>query len=660
MRTPVLLLTFVVLAGTAALSAVGAAPVVSNGAMEGTAVDHSAGKALLVTPPGWTPVNVNTDRGDRLAVQASDRPGAGQCLHVTTLGSDAGVYQTIAPLETGRSYLVSAWVKRLSGTLNIEAYSYAWGPAIMRRLDGRTSGWVQITVGLTAVDGGAHLYLVAAPEADFLIDDVQLRPAAVRVGAPEPLPYDFTNHWRYRASVALVPGAPAPPSEVSVQAVSDRVPGRSYGPARRVSLRGASPGAVELPVPTSAEGSFCVEVRDPGTGEVLGGSPVLPLPGSPWVVRYPHKDALYSSLGYRWPVRVSILTATAAAVAGLRVEAAVLGAGGQVVRQVKGGAAGADLQVTLDGRGLPPGDYRLRLTVWSAEGRRLREQERPLAVLPPASNEVVCSPEGYTLVNGQRFFPIGLYWVLADPAGWKPGPGRKTDDLRELAAAGFNTLHTYAFEHNDANDTDDNAVAYLDMAQELGFKVMMGVRRDWYQGKELNAAAIERRVRRLREHPALLCWTLWDEPDSDADNAPRVQAVYDLVDRLDPYHPAMPVFMSGGGRPFREAADVNLFDCYPGAGNAGVLPGVFARARQAIPDKPLWYVAQAYQQGDKLPSEQDMRRYWQLALEGDARAIFWYCYGGDAKGWDSIRITPEHFASVKRVVGELADKVGAR
>ena len=71
---------------------------------------------------------------------------------------------------------------------------------------------------------------------------------------------------------------------------------------------------------------------------------------------------------------------------------------------------------------------------------------------------------------------------------------------------------------------------------------------DWYQGTELNATAIEARVKRLRDHPALLCWTLWDEPDSNVDNVPRVQAVYDLVNRVDPYHPATPVFMSGGAK----------------------------------------------------------------------------------------------------------------
>jgi len=658
MRTQLTLLAALLLAPSALTLCLGAGPAIANGGMDGAPVDHSEGKGFLVTPPSWTPVNVDTARSDRLSVEVSDRAGAGQCLRVKALGSDAGVYQSLAPLEQGKTYLVSAWVKRLSGTLAVEAYPFAWGPAVKRRLDSVSTGWTHLTVGLTPVDGGAHLYLVAAPEAEFLIDEVEIHPATVQVSLPKPLPYDFGSRQSYRLTVTPVATESALPASVLVQPISDTEPDRVLAPPQPVKLTGTT--AVEVTVPVRAEGSFCVQVTNPQTGAVLSGSPVVPLVGDPWIVRSPFKDSLFASLDYKWPMRVTVLTASRQAMAGLEATAEILDGAGKTVRQTHGALSGSSLAVPVDGRGLAAGSYHLRLTVRTAAGRLTHQSDRALRILPPAPNEVVCAPNGDTLVNGRRFFPVGLYWVLADPMGWKPGPGRKTDDLHELHAAGFNTLHTYAFEHNDANDTDDNAVAYLDMAQEFGFKVMMGLRRDWYQGQELNAAAIEQRVRRLRSHPALLCWTLWDEPDSNVSNVSRVQAVYDLVNRLDPYHPAMPVFMSGGGRPFREAADLNLFDCYPGAGNAGLLPGVFERAQGALPDKPMWYVAQAYQQGDKLPSGEDMRLYWQHALDAGAKAIFWYGYGGDARGWDSIRITPEHFATVKRVVRELADEGSAR
>ena len=641
-----------------------AAPIVHNGAMAGPGQDHSSGAGQLITPEGWTPVNIDANRGDRLSLEASDRPGAGQCLHVKTFSGDAGVYQSLAPLEKGRTYLVSAWVKRLTGTLAVEAYPYAWGPAVMRRLEGVSSGWTRLTVGLTPIDGGAHLYLVAAPQADFLIDDVEVTPATVQVSLPEAQAYDLTDHWRYRLTVSRVPEAEqtgAGPREVRVQAVAEAANRVELSAPRRVTLPPTGAVSIELAVPLAAEGTLAVEVTDVETGEPLGGSPIATLRGTPWDVRYPYKDGLYASLQYRWPLRIRLQFFAQDSLLRLKATAVIQDEAGKTVRTFAARAVGDALVLPLDGHGLAQGEYRLRVTVVDDAGRVRHEGERPLRLLPPAPHEVVFTPEGRTLVDGKPFFPIGLYWVFADPAGWKPGPARKEAELRELRQAGFNSLHTYAFEHSDTNDTDENALAYLDTAQEFGFKVMMGVRRDWYQGEALDLAAIERRVRRLKDHPALLCWTLWDEPNFDPATAPRVQAMYDVVNRTDPYHPAMPVFGGPGSQPFRHCADADLFDCYPGAGGAGVLPRVLQEAHDALPEKPIWFVAQGHRSGPDgpLPSEQDMRLFAQHALEGGAEAIWWYSYGGDGKAWDSVKTDPGHWEEVKRVIGELARKVEA-
>lgn len=631
---------------------------IANGGMSGTPVDHSGGKGLLVTPPGWTPVNINVGRGDRLSVEASGRPGGGQCLHVKTFGSDAGVYQTVHPLTKGRSYILTAWMKRLSGAAVVEAYSYGWGPAIVRLVDATGSGWTHVAAAFSTIDDGAHVYLVASPKADFLIDDVELRPAAVQVTSPERRPYDLGKYVRFRVEMTGPPNA-GKPIKIKVQAVGEK-PGQTFSTPVVCTLRPRGTAVADLALPVDQEGVFWVRVTNAATGQLLGGSQAVTLSGSPWDVRYPYKNSLFHSLGYKWPVSINLIGAPSDALDGTSASATIYDAAGKVVRRVSARTTQTGLVADLDGSRLSPGDYRLALLVRAASGRTVFAGRRPLRVLPPAANEVVISPSGDTLVNGHRFFPIGLYWVLANPAGWKPGPARKTADLLDLRHAGINTLHSYAFEHNNAADTDDNALAYLDMAQELGFKVMMGLRRDWYQGAKLNAAAIERRVERLKNHPALLCWTLWDEPNFAAGAEPKVQAVYDIVNRVDPYHPAMPVFGGTSGRPFRNAADIDLFDCYPGAGNAGVLPSVFDRARASMPDKPIWFVAQAHELGGKIPSEEDMRLFYQDALAGGAKGIFWYSYGGDGKAWDSIRLTPEHFAAAKRIFRELANKVGEK
>ena len=90
-------------------------------------------------------------------MQASDRPDAGQCVLIDTKGHDAGIYQSIQGLENDRCYLLTAWVKRLSGCIGINVYSYNWGPAIAHYSDIQSTGWRQIAIPISPVDGGMQL-----------------------------------------------------------------------------------------------------------------------------------------------------------------------------------------------------------------------------------------------------------------------------------------------------------------------------------------------------------------------------------------------------------------------------------------------------------------------------------------------------------------------
>jgi hypothetical protein len=641
--------------------AASAAPQVVNGAMAGPGNDHSDGKGLLVTPEGWTPVNTDVNRGDRLSVEPSDRPGGGQCLHINTFADDAGVYQSIAPLDKGKTYFVSAWVKRLSGEARIEAYSLAWGPAVMRASDKASVGWVHCIIPLTPIDGGAHLYLVAAERADFLIDDVEIREAQVTVGAPVAQPYDFTDLVTYRVSLSASEAAQqTAPRDVIVQAVDEAAVPSPLSPAQRVKLYPAKPATAEVRLPV-AEGDryFSVRVCDAHDNQVLGGSTLVPQLGTAWDARFPYKDTLYSTTGYRWPMRIFVRRAPEIAMKRLSATATIRDDAGKALRSCVSTLADGALQLPISAVGMPVGDYKIDVAITYKPGRVVYRASRPLRVCPPAANEVVCDATGQVRIGGKPFFPIGMYWVFADPSGWKPGPARKDAELRELRQAGINTLHTYAFEHNNADDTDANALAYLDMAQEFGFKVMLGIRRDWYQGDKLDLAAIEQRVKALKNHPALLCWTLWDEPNfNSAFSTPRLNAMYALINRLDPYHPAMPVFGGPSGAAFHDCTDIFLFDNYPGPGGADQVTQSMKRAAEAMPDKPVWFVGQAFEwpQG-RLPSVADMTAYWRNAIAGGAHGYFWYSYGGDGKDWDSVRRTPEHWANVQRVNRELAKAV---
>jgi len=445
-----------------------------------------------------------------------------------------------------------------------------------------------------------------------------------------------------------------------VEPVSEVASAEPPAPAVRARLEASGPTAVEFRLPiTDLAPDFSVRVSDAATGEVLGASPLTRYLSSPWDVRYPYKDALFASTGYRWPLTVRLSNTLRKTLRSLTAEAAICDADGWPARRFFASAIPGGLRAQVDGSGLRPGIYKLRLSVMGPRGRRVYCQERPLRVLPRGPREVVCAPGGDVLVDGKPLYPIGMYWVFANPANWLPGKARADEQIRELAACGVNTLHSYAFEHNDANDTDANALAYLDTAELHGLKVMMGIRRDWYQGEAFDLAAIERRVQLLKSHPALLAWTLWDEPNFDVKaSRPRVKAMYDLIDRLDPYHPAMPVFGGPEGSAFRDCMDVFLYDNYPGPGGAAQVTQTMRGAKTAAPEKPIWFVAQSFRwPGGGLPSGEDMTQYWRNAVDEGAKAVFWYSYGGEGKDWDSVRQDDAFFETFKRVNRELADEV---
>jgi len=105
-----------------------------------------------------------------------------------------------------------------------------------------------------------------------------------------------------------------------------------------------------------------------------------------------------------------------------------------------------------------------------------------------AWGEVSFDTDGMLLVNGERFFPVGIYEL---PEG---------DELKEIADAGFNLARASA----DAGSLDRAASVGLKSWIPLGGN--MDVRDD---------AALEKLagiVERFKDHPALLVWEGPDEP----------------------------------------------------------------------------------------------------------------------------------------------------
>jgi len=248
--------------------------------------------------------------------------------------------------------------------------------------------------------------------------------------------------------------------------------------------------------------------------------------------------------------------------------------------------------------------------------------------------EVTMVGDACVRVDGEPFFPIGVY-SAGDPR-----------DLPLLAEAGFNTVHTYAWEGQRSCDAGK---AWLDAAHAHGLMGLVGLYRPDVKAMDFSASI--RRIEAYRDHPALLAWHTMDEPawDKEEDRGQAyMPAAYALVKEHDPSHPVTAVVCHFGDTAlFEPAMDICQADYYPvppipaawysGTGFAGVR--IFTEKwREACGgSKPFWYVGQIFDfsvsketkhevpdDWKRLPTGEELRCMTYTAVASGARGILYW------------------------------------
>ncbi len=243
-------------------------------------------------------------------------------------------------------------------------------------------------------------------------------------------------------------------------------------------------------------------------------------------------------------------------------------------------------------------------------------------------------------VNGKPFFVIGMY-------------SASTADFPTLAAAGFNVVHSYGWDHKA-----DGAVAawgneFLDAAAQNGLMALVGMNRQEVVAEKYTNSAV--RVRLFRDHPAVLAWHTMDEPGAGIGEKDLKElsadafmpGIYRVIKENDSHHPVTAVVCRlADHQRFTPSLDVHQADYYPippfpagnfiGTGFAGIARHPRLVREASCGAKPLWFVCQAFDyalyQKDKdvpaewrrFPTREELRTMSYTAVASGARGIFYW------------------------------------
>ncbi len=241
--------------------------------------------------------------------------------------------------------------------------------------------------------------------------------------------------------------------------------------------------------------------------------------------------------------------------------------------------------------------------------------------------------------DGTPFLPIGCY-------------GARPEDYPLLKEVGFNFVTA--------------SVEGLDQVQAAGLMAAVPFHGD----DEAYLKDLEEKVSAYKNHPAVLCWMLADEPEYNKLDITVIHRAYQKVHEIDPVHPTYLVITDPRGHEtFGRCCDVLAVDTYPVS--RGVIQNVgvnIAKAYQASDgDQPVWHCGQTFRwPSDRAPSPKEHRYMSYLALLEGAKGLLWY-----AHRWGNYHLPtddPDLWEAQKRFVSEahklepfiLAEGLGQR
>lgn len=273
-------------------------------------------------------------------------------------------------------------------------------------------------------------------------------------------------------------------------------------------------------------------------------------------------------------------------------------------------------EASFDASSLAEGKHTIVFTLADETGAEVGRAEtviEKVATLPKL--RVMFDQHGRTLVDGEKFFPLGMYW--ANPL--------TEEDLDLYAKGPFNSIMPYVRINRET----------LDRCQARGLKCCCNFIHDSLGESGQRARAL---IAELKGHPAFLAWYVNDE--KTAAEIPFLTRRYDMLLENDPDHPTWAVEDKPDEvRLFMKTFDVIGTDPYPLGRRPLSMAADWARRtrRSVFGMRPMWMVPQAFDpaaysylrrkgRANLAPTaEQISAMTWMTIAEG-ANGIFLYSF----------------------------------
>ena len=268
--------------------------------------------------------------------------------------------------------------------------------------------------------------------------------------------------------------------------------------------------------------------------------------------------------------------------------------------------------VTLRVADLAEGSHPVALEIRKRSGGLLGSTSLSFTRAPRPRRRVDLDDAGRVLLDGKRFFPIGIYATLA-PAS-----------LEMITNSPFNSIVAYQLP----------TLAQLDAIAAAGRLLCYNLQR-----KE---AELDQIVNAVKGHPAILAWYVNDEAPADA--VPGLRDMRRRLHALDPDHPVWGVTDKPYlVRPFLGTCDVIGLDPYP-IGNRrndiGLASDWPLEARAAsFGTLPQWQVPQTfnwkwYRKGEtnpefRFPTKEELACMTYQGIAAGANGLFDFCLSAD-------------------------------